>query len=171
MWAISWPAGRRAASPHPCHNAEFSVMLTYNTAYDLPGPSSLHSLSLARIPCTYRDESKSALFRAAHYVLPSHPIHLSRALASIYAVASSFFVSYVQKNNQKKTHPKHQKMLAGTRRLAPAFRLLLARGGGCASRRDRRRYWRRQRRACCLSGDWLLRVFIPEERGGDAAVF
>lgn len=152
MWAISWPAGRSAASPHPCHNTEFSVMLTYNTAYDLPGPSSLHSFSLARISCTYRDESKSALFRAAHYVLPSHPIHLSRALASIYAVASSLFVSYVQKNNQK-THPKHQKMLAGTRRLAPAFRLLLARGGGCASRRDRRRYWRRQRRACCLSGD------------------
>lgn len=65
-----------------CQNAEFSVMLTYNTADDLPGPSRLQPFMRARLSSTSTIETKaiSALFRAAQLITFPRHIHLSRAL-------------------------------------------------------------------------------------------
>lgn len=106
----------------------------------------------------------SVLFRAAQLITFSCHIHLSRALAFRLHLRCRFkFVRLLRANE---THPKRQKTLAGTRRFAPAFPLLLARGGGGASRRDRRRYWRTQRQACCSSDDWLLELLFRRKGEG-----
>lgn len=169
---ISWAAGRSAASFHPCHNAEFSVMLTYNTAYDLPGPSRLQSFSLARISCTSNTEDGSKAHCSGRLItspVTTHPPVPSARLSPPFALSLQVCSSPTCKTNihtNKKTHPVHQMMLADTRRFAPSFRLLCARGGGSASRRNRHRYWRRQRRACCLSGDWLLGLLFQRKGEG-----
>lgn len=95
-----------ALPPLLCHKAEFSVMLTYNTAYDLPGPSRLQLLMHSRFSCaSNRDKSNKRIVPggSAHYVLPSHPPVPSARLTPPFALSLQVCSSSVCKKNSPKT--------------------------------------------------------------------
>lgn len=179
MWAIVSRGPLDAALPPlSCHKAEFSEMLTYNTADDLPGPSRLHTFMHARrLSSTSNTETKaiSVLFLATRLItLPVTSTCPERSGFRLHLRCRFKFVhliGYVQKKNKqtkKKHSPRTPEDVGWHEAPCSGFS-----ASGCARWRWREPSGSAPLLADAASGMLLkqgltVRAFIPKERGGDA---
>lgn len=146
-------------------------MLTYNTAYDLPGPSRLQSLILARLSCDSNTETKAHAHCSGRLMTSSRHIHLSQALAFRLHLRCLFkFVRLVRakRKAEKKNSPKTPEDVGWHEALCSGFS-----ASACARWRWREPSGSAPLLADAASGMLLTRgltagAFIPEERGGGA---